>query len=107
MRVISSSNPTFGFPTEDFFAREMSGWRTFGSSTGNGPYSMPDFFGDADDLLRGLFDRYLARIADVDRPVEGRCRCGDCRSEQAKLRHDSAPTLFSRQKGTWLEQSRA
>ena len=62
-------------------ARVMSGWRTFGSSTGSGLYSIFALrAGDADDLLRELLDRHLARIADVHRLVEiAIARAGKCR----------------------------
>src|SRR5437773_11054336 len=30
-------------PAENFFSREIFGWRTLGSSTGNGLYSIADF----------------------------------------------------------------
>ena len=40
---IPSSNSTLGSQPRIFFARVMSGWRTFGSSTGSGLYLIFDF----------------------------------------------------------------
>src|SRR5438034_9707531 len=40
---IPSSKLTRGSQPRIFFARPMSGWRTFGSSTGSGLYSITDF----------------------------------------------------------------
>src|SRR5438552_10652971 len=41
--LIPSSKLTRGSQLRTFFARVMSGWRTFGSSTGNGLCSIVDF----------------------------------------------------------------
>src|SRR5437773_5343132 len=43
VRIIPSSKLTLGSQPRTFFAREISGWRTFGSSSGRGLYSMVDF----------------------------------------------------------------
>jgi hypothetical protein len=49
----------------------MSGWRTFGSSTGQ--RSIFDFgfrSSDTDDFLSESFDRHFAWVANVDRFME-------------------------------------
>ena len=70
-----TSKSTFGSQPSTALARVMSGWRTFGSSTGSGQELHGRFgAGDADDVPAELLDRHLPGVADVNRLVEVRLR---------------------------------